>query len=117
MVYEWRMIPMPTAPLIRFAAALFDNLYDPFRLEHFLNIGDPDQARCLSRLTQQSTLSFDFYDFDYEFTFSRPFAHPALMRARLESVVQQAVNYYDTIPPDQRDFDQAKELFQRYFPL
>jgi hypothetical protein len=114
-IYDWQIFTMPTAPLIRFAAAFLDDVYHPYRLEHFLNIGDPDQARCLSRLIEQSALHFDFYDAEYEFTFSKPVVHPAFRRAKLATLIREAVNHYGTIPPQQRDFDHAKALFQRYF--
>lgn len=117
LIYDWQIITMPTAPLIRFAAAFLDDVYHPYRLEHFLNISDPDQARCLSRLIEQSELRFDFYDAEYEFTFSKPVVHPEFRREKLAFLMREAVNHYGTLPPDQRDFDRAKAAFQRAFPL
>jgi hypothetical protein len=43
--WRWELIPMPTAPLIRFRAAIMDNPANPYVFEHFLTLQDPDQAR------------------------------------------------------------------------
>jgi hypothetical protein len=116
-LWRWEFIPMPTAPLIRFSAAILDNPANPYRLEHFLNVDDPEQARCLSRLVQQAELSFDFYGEEYEYAYSKKIAHQEKMRRRLTQIVRQAIEIYGTIPATQRDFDAAKAAFQRAFRL
>ena len=116
-VYNWQMIPMPTAPLIRFTSAVLDDPNHPYRLEHFLNVRDVTQGRSLARLVAQKGLVFDFYGVEYEYAFSKRFAHPDAMRARLAILIQQAIVYDGTIPAHRRDFDQAKAAFQRAFPL
>ena len=116
-VYDWQMIPMPTAPLIRFTSAVLDDPNHPYRLEHFLNVEDVAQSRCLARLAAQKELVLDFYGVENEYAFSKRFAHPDAMRARLAILVQQAIAYDSTIPAHRRDFDQAKAAFQRTFPV
>ena len=83
-LYPWELIPMPTAPLIRYRAEILDNPYSPYVLEHFLNVSDPDQARCLSRLVKQPELSFDFYGAEFEYTYSKKVTHPEAMRHQLQ---------------------------------
>ena len=115
--YAWQLIPMASAPLIRGRVAIEDDPAAPYLLEHFLNVGDPDQARCLARLVQQAELSFDFFGDEFEYRYSKKVAHPAVMRRRLVQMVRRAIEYYDKIPPAERDFDRAKAEFQRRFPV
>jgi hypothetical protein len=68
-------------------------------------------------MIEQSVLHFDFYDAEYEFTFSKPVVHPEFRRAKLAFLMREAVNHYGTIPPDQLDFDRAKALFQRLYSM
>jgi hypothetical protein len=114
-LYHWELIKMPTAPLIRFRATIFDDPDFPYLLEHFLNVADPDQARCLSRLVRQEEIAFDFFKEDYEYAYSKHLPHPEKMRRDLHELVRQAVEHWGKIPKEQRDFDQAKAEFQRRF--
>jgi hypothetical protein len=116
-LYQWELIAMPSAPLIRYQAVILDNPDAPYRLEHFLNVGDPDQARCLSYLVHQEELSFDFYGADFEYSYSKKVDHPEGMRQRLEQLVRKAIQLYGKIPTEARDFDSAKAEFQRQFPM
>lgn len=116
-LYEWQYIAMPTAPLIRHLSVILDNPASPYRLEHFLNVGDPDQARGLSRLVSQPELSFDFYGEEFEYAYSTVVPHPAEIREGLAARVRKAIEYYGEIPAARRDFDRAKAEFQRAFPL
>jgi hypothetical protein len=95
---------------------VLDKPPSPYWLEHVLNAGDPDQARCLSRLVSQPELSFDFYGEKLEYAYSTVVPHPAEIREGLEAQVRQAIEYYGKIPAGQRDFDHAKAEFQRAFP-
>ncbi|HEX9597289.1 MAG TPA: hypothetical protein VF982_10455 [Anaerolineales bacterium] len=115
--WQWELIPMPTAPLIRFRAAILDKPSEPYVLEHFLNLADPEQARCLARLVNQKELTLDFYGQDYEYAYSKQLAHPAERRQDLQEIVRWAIEYYGSIPAHARDFDRAKALFQRYFSV
>jgi hypothetical protein len=116
-LYQWELIPMLTAPLIRYRAAILDNPYSPYVLEHFLNVSDPDQARCLSHLVKQPELSFDFYGAEFEYIHSKKVTHPVAMRQRLEQIVRRAIEFYGEILTEERDFDRAKAEFQRHFPV
>ena len=115
--YRWEFIPMPTAPLIRYRAAILVNPQSPYVLAHFLNVADAEQARCLGRLVKQAALTFDFFGDEYEYLSSKQIPHPAESRIGLQEIVQSAIAYYGAIPAAQRDFDRAKALFQRYFPV
>ena len=115
--WRWELIPMPSAPLIRFRAAILDTPDNSYVLEHFLNLEDPGQAHCLARLVDQEELIFDFYGQDYEYAYSKKIAHPPARRQDLQEIVRWAIEYYGTIPERERDFDRAKALFQRYFAV
>ena len=43
--YQWQLIKMPTAPLIRLELTIIDNPLNPYRFESFLNTAQEDQAR------------------------------------------------------------------------
>jgi hypothetical protein len=115
--YAWQLIPMASAPLIRCRAEIVDDPASAYLLEHFLNVADPDQARCLARLVNQAEISFDFFGDEFEYRYSKQVAHPAALRRRLAEIVRRALEYYSTIPPAARDFDRAKAEFQRRSPL
>ena len=117
LLWQWELVRMPTAPLIRFCALIVDNPYNPYRYEHFLNVEDRDQAHCLAQLVNQGELSFDFFGSDYEYAYSKQTAHPPIQRARLQQIVEQAIAYYGDIAASQRDFDRAKAVFQGSSPL
>ena len=116
-LWQWELIPMPSAPLIRYRAEILDNPADPYRLEHFLNVADSEQARCLARLVNQPELTFDFFGDEYEYAFSKRIDHPQAQRERLQAIVRRAIEEYGSIPAAKRDFDRAKALFQRYFSV
>ena len=114
-LWRWELIEMPSAPLIRFRSAILDDPESPYLLEHFLNVDDADQARCLSLLVRQEELSFDF--FGDEYTYSKRISHPQRMREGLERMVRRAIEVCGDIPEAQRDFDQAKAAWQRDHPV
>ena len=114
---RWELVEMPTAPLIRYRAVILDDPQAPYLFENFLNIADPEQARCLAGLAQQENLVFDFFGSDYEYRISSEIAHDERMRARLDAITRRAVDLYGQIPAGQRDFDRAKAEFQRDYPL
>ncbi len=114
---HWELIEMPSAALIRFHAAILDDPASPYALEHFLNIGDPEQAKVLARLVQQEELAFDFFGDVYEYHYSKHFEHPADMRAQLAAIVRRAQDYWLSIPAEDQDFDRAKAEFQHRFPV
>ena len=115
-LFRWELVEMPTAPLIRFRAAILDEPSTPYVFEHFLNIADPEQSRALVRLIGQEALSFDFFDEEYEYRYSKYLEHPVLMRRELHQLAEQAWGYWGSLSPQRRDFDRAKAEFQRRFP-
>jgi hypothetical protein len=104
---------MPTAPLIRFQALVMDRFGAPYQIEHFLDVADRAQARCLARLVKQEELVFDFYGSDYAYAYSQQVYHSAEMRALLQRIAAQAVDYYGDVPASHRDFARARALFQQ----
>lgn len=115
-LYQWQLIAMPSAPLLRLEVKILDDPRNPYRFESFLNIEDEDQARTLAALAGQDELHFAFYgdDLDYEFTRSVP--HDERRWQQLDELVERALEHLTTIPPGERDFDRAKELFMRLHP-
>lgn len=116
-VCDWELIEMPSAPLIRFRALIIDDLLAPFGLEHFLNIDEPDQARCLQLLAGQNFLSFDFFGEDYEYVGSTYLDHDEDMRSGLEGLIARAQAYWNSLPKQEQDFDRAKAEFLHRFPV
>lgn len=114
---RWELHVMPTAPLIRFHAAILDRAGQAYHLEHFLNVGSQDQAHYLAKLMRQEELVFDFFGTDYEYVYSTAIAHQSRMRRQLDEIVRQAVDYYGELPPRRRDFDRAKAEFLRHYPI
>ena len=116
-LYRWELVKMSTAPLLRFRATILDDPRSPYVLEHFLNVADAEQARILSRLVGQKELSFDFFGEEYEYQYSKRLEHSVQMREQLRVLVSQAVDYWGTLEPSERDFDWAKAEFQRRWPV
>lgn len=115
-LYHWELIEMPTAPLIRFRGLILDDPQSPYLLEHFLNVAAPDQTRCLVQLVDQEEIAFDFFGDEYEYAYSKHLVHPQRMRQQLRDFVTRAADYWANLPEETRDFDLAKEQFQRHFP-
>ncbi|MCA9875415.1 MAG: hypothetical protein KC441_17210 [Anaerolineales bacterium] len=110
-VYQWQLIAMPTAPLIRLEMAVLDDPLNPFRFESFLNSADPDQAKVLAGLSQQAQLQMAFYGDDLAYHFTKVVAHESQQQQQLAEVIQRAARYWTTLPPESHDFDQAKADF------
>ena len=108
---------MPTAPLIRFRAAVLDDPYDPYALEHFLNVTDPTDARLLGQLVNQEGLIFVFFGQEYECRYSKHTAHPMNVRQQLHRLVVEAMEYAGRLPLEKRNLGRAKVEFQRRWPL
>ena len=108
---------MPSAPLIRFQAAILDYPDSPYVIEHFLNVGDPEQRKILYRLARQPVLLFDFFGNDYEYRYSKEVLHPEKTRTELSLVTSVADGYWSRLPEGRRDFDRAKDEYQRRYPL
>jgi hypothetical protein len=108
---------MAAAPLLRFRATILDDPRSPYVLEHFLNIGDAEQVRILSRLVKQEELSFDFFGEEFEYQYTKHLEHSGQIREQLYRLMSQAVDYWGTLAPEERDFDWAKAEFQRRWPV
>lgn len=116
-MWRWELIPMPTAPLIRFRGAILDDPNAPYFLEHFLNVDDRAQARTLSLLAQQEQITFEFYGDEYEYAYPKQLPQPQRMRVALQKIVRQAIQHYGDIRPERRNFDLAKAMFQQQFSV
>jgi hypothetical protein len=114
-VYQWQYVPLPTAPIIRLEMRVLDNPANPFRFESFLNVGDADQARCLTLLAQQEQLNLAFYGDDLHYRFTKVVPHDKRQQAQLADLAQRATDYWEALPPERRDFDRAKADFMRQF--
>jgi hypothetical protein len=114
-VYQWQLIPMATAPLIRLEMRVLDDPRNPFRFESFLNIADSDQAKCLTLLAQQDQLNLAFYGDELHYRFTKVIAHDERQQAQLADLAQRAADYWQALPPEQRDFDGAKREFMRRY--
>jgi hypothetical protein len=116
-LYQWELIEMPSAPLVRFRALIVDDVLGPYGLEHFLNVEDPNQARCLQLLIEQDQLGFDFFGEDYRYAYSKQVAHDETMRMGLQRIAELAEEYWGALPAGQYNFDRAKVEFQSRFPV
>lgn len=113
--YQWQLIMMPTAPLIRLELVVLDNPVNPFKFESFLNVAEADQAQVLADLVEQDELALAFYGDDLTYRYAKVISHDARQRNKLESFVVQAGHYWGRIEPEQRDFDLAKAAFMCHF--
>jgi hypothetical protein len=113
--YQWQLVKMPTAPLIRLELAILDRPSDPYRFESFLNVADEDQARVLARLAGQDRLYLSFYGDDLTHRFTKIIKHDRQQWQYLDELVAEALEHWDQIPPEQRDFEHAKAEFMRRF--
>ena len=109
--YQWQLLKMPTAPLIRLEVTIVDNPLNPYHFESFLNVGQEDQARVLSQLAGQDQLYLAFYGENLRYRYTKVVKHDEQQWQYLDDLVMQAADYLDTIPRDQQDFDQAKAAF------
>ncbi|MCL4266688.1 MAG: hypothetical protein KJ069_26080 [Anaerolineae bacterium] len=113
--FQWQMIQMPTAPLIRLEMVIVDNPVNPFCFESFLNVGEPDQLRILARLASQGHLHMAFYGGDLTYQYTKSIHHDEQQWQQLDEITELALVYWQALPPDQRDFDQAKAAYIRQF--
>ena len=111
--YNWELIEMPTAPLVRLAVQVFDRPTNPFLFESFLNVGEKDQLGVLSQLAGQDRLYFSFYGDDLEYRFAKILEHDEQQWQKLDDITERALAYWNQLPPAQRDFDLAKEMYFR----
>jgi hypothetical protein len=108
---QWQLIVMPTAPLIRLELTILDRPDNPFRFESFLNVADTSQVGILKQLANQEELYLSFYGNDLTYRFTKVITHSRQQWQQLDELVQQALNFWETMPQEKRDFDRAKEEF------
>jgi len=114
-LYQWQLIEMPTAPLIRLEMTILDDLVNPYKFESFLNVGREDQARVLAQLANQDRLYLAFYGDDFHHRFTKIVNHDRQQWQYLDELVSEAIDYWGEIPSEQRDFDRAKAEFMARF--
>ena len=113
--YQWQLIKMPTAPLIRLELVIVDNPINPYKFESFLNIAEEDQARVLAQLANQDRLYLAFYGDNLTHRFTKIIEHDRQQWQYLDELVAEAIDHWVRIPPEQRDFDLAKAEFTSRF--
>lgn len=114
--YQWQLIKMPTSPLIRLEVVVMDNPLSPFRFESFLNVAEADQLNVLTELASQSSLYLTFYGAGLNYRFTKVLEHDEQQWQQLDELVAQATDYWNALPLEQRDFNQAKAMFMRLDP-
>jgi hypothetical protein len=116
-LYRWQLVKMPAdashphAPLIRLEVAILDRPSNPYRFESFLNVAQDDQARVLAELAHQDRLYLAFYGDDLTYRFTHVVDHDEQQWQYLDELVAEAVEYWDRIPPEQRDLNRGKAEF------
>ena len=109
--YQWQLVKMPTAPLIRLQIDILDRPSNPYRFECFFNPADEAQANMLAQLANQSELYLAFYGDDLTHRFTKTVAHDNRQWQRLDELAFAAMEYLEQITPAERDFDRAKADF------
>jgi hypothetical protein len=113
--YQWQLVRMPTAPLIRLEVTILDRPGNPYRFESFLNVAENDQARVLAQLAGQDRLYLAFYGDDLSHRFTKIINHDGQQWQYLDELVAEALEHWHQIPPERRNFDRAKSDFMRRF--
>ena len=111
---KWQLIEMPTAPLVRLEAVIYDDPIQPYRFESFLNVGEEDQLNVLAELAGQEELHLVFFGDDLEYRFTKSLPHDEQQWQQLDGIISRALAYWEHLPPAQRDFDWAKAAFMNH---
>jgi hypothetical protein len=109
--YQWQLIQMPSAPLVRLEIVIVDQPVNPYRFESFLNVGSEDQAHVLSTLANQDSLYLAFYGDALTYTYTKTLPHTEQQWQQLDALIVQATDYWQQLHPDFRDFDRAKARY------
>lgn len=109
--YQWELVRMPTAPLIRLQVEILDQPDNPYRFESFLNVGTEDQVEVLAQLANQERLYLAFYGDGLRYLYTKVIPHDRQQWQYLDELMGQAMEHWESIPLDQRDYDRAKEEF------
>ena len=113
--YQWQLIMMPNAPLIRLLFTVIDNPANPYQFESFLNVAEADQAKVLTDLVEQDQFSLAFYGDDLSYRYSKVIVHEQMNRQQLATAIGHARLYWDQIEREQQNFDLAKAEFMTQF--
>ena len=65
------------------------------------------------QLANQERLYLAFYGDDLSYHYTKIVPHDRQQWQYLDELMSQAMAYWDGIPPEQRDYDRAKEGFMR----
>ena len=114
-ICQWQLIKMPTAPLIRLELEILDRPDNPYKFESFLNIAEQDQANVLAQLANQDELYLAFYGDGLDYRCTKVMPHDKQQWQQIDELTMEARDYLYSIPPGNRDFDQAKAEFMRRF--
>ncbi len=109
--YQWQLIKMPTAPLIRLDITILDRPENPFKFESFLNVAAADQAQVLADLANQDKLYLAMYGDDLKYRYTKVIDHGKQQWQQLDEIAIKAMLHWLEIPKKGRDFDQAKTQF------
>jgi hypothetical protein len=90
-LYQWQLIKMPTAPLIRLELVIVDHPINPYKFESFLNVAQEDQARVLSQLANQDQLYLAFYGDGLNHRFTKIIEHDEQQWQYLDELVREAI--------------------------
>ncbi len=105
----------PQAPVIRTVISLYDRPEAPLRLETFINVAAADQRADFARLADQEELWMLFYDERLQHRLTKRVPQPN--RAGIAEVLTAADAIAAAIPPEQYDFDIAKQAVMRHTML
>lgn len=97
----------PAAPVIRMALHIFDQPEAPLALETFINVADPDQRADYAALADQDEILLLFLDENLAERLTKRISHPG--RDVVPQIVTAADQLLGQIPPDQFDFERAKQ--------
>ena len=106
---------MPTAPLIRLELVIVDNPAGPHKFESFLETARKDHARVLAQLANQDQLHLASCGDRLSYRFAKMVSHDEQQWQYLHEQVAEAIDRRIRIPPEQRDFGQAKAEFMSRF--
>jgi hypothetical protein len=113
--YQWQLIEMPTAPLIRLELIVMDDPDRPYLFESFLNIAAEDQAAVLARLANQDNLHLAFYGDELDYRYTKFVEQDEQQWQLLDDLAKRAEQFWLSLPPGTRDFDKAKAQFMHQF--
>jgi hypothetical protein len=108
---HWQLVEMPTAPLIKLELLIYDHFVNPYCFESFLNVADPKQRAVLTELASQEELYLAFYGNDLAYRYTSVLSHSEQQWQQLDDIIASAELYWQRLPDEKRDFDQAKAVY------